>query len=171
MAQRDVCQAAVDLVKFYEGLVDGNKATPQIDPYMDPIGIWTIGWGHAIRYGNRFLRDKADAAQVKVLYPSGITVAQAEALLHADLIIAGRDVPSVITVPLNDNEYGALTAFVFNLGIGNLRVSTLAKLLNAGDRAGAAAQFPVWCKAGGKVLPGLLKRRQAEQALFLKPVK
>lgn len=170
MAQRDVCEEAIDLVKRFEGIPDGDPSTVNIDPYLDPIEIWTIGWGHAIRYHGRFLRGETDRPQVKALYPEGITMDQAVAMLHSDMIDAGRDVLSVVTVPLNDNEFGGLVSFTFNLGIGNLRSSTLLKLLNTNDRAGAADQFTRWVRAGGKVLPGLVKRREAERALFLKAV-
>ena len=167
MAQRDINQTAVDLVKSFEGIPDGNPSTVNIDPYLDPVNIWTIGWGHAIRYGGRFLKGEADSTQVKALYPDGITKDQAEKLLHADLIDTGRDVLTMLAVPVNDNEFGALTSFTFNLGCGNLRSSTLLKKLNANDREGAADQFLLWVRAGGKVLPGLVKRRAAERALFL----
>ncbi|MFZ6656723.1 lysozyme [Undibacterium sp. TJN19] len=170
MALRDVNQATVDLVKQFEGIPDGDPATSNIDPYLDPVNIWTIGWGHAITYQGRFMKGDADRLQVKALYPNGITLAQATSLLQSDLMDAGRDVLSVVTVPLNDNEYGALTSFTFNLGIGNLRSSTLLKKLNANDRAGAADQFGRWVKADGQTLPGLVKRRAAERALFILPV-
>lgn len=167
MAQRDISQTAIDLVKSYEGIPDGDPSTVNIDPYLDPVNIWTIGWGHAIRYGGRFLRGEPDRAQMHALYPDGITLSQAEALLHGDLIDTGRDVLTMLAVQVNDNEFGALTSFAFNLGIGNLRSSTLLKMLNANDRAGAADQFLRWVRADGKVLPGLVKRRAAERALFL----
>lgn len=170
MALREVNQATIDLVKLYEGLPDGDPATANIDPYLDPVDIWTIGWGHAITYQGRFLKGQADQLQVRALYPNGITLEQASSLLQADLMNAGRDVLSVVTVPLNDNEYGALTSFTFNLGIRNLSSSTLLKKLNANDRAGAADQFGRWTLAGGKSLPGLVKRRAAERALFVLPV-
>ena len=170
MALRAVNQATIDLIKQYEGLGDGKPQTRAIDPYLDPVGIWTIGWGHAIVYQGRMLRGTADQATVNQLYPAGITEAQAEALLSGDLMNTGRDVSAAVTVPLNDNEFGALTSFTFNLGIGNLKSSTLLKKLNAGDRAGAADEFGKWVNAGGKPLPGLVKRRAAERALFLTPV-
>lgn len=167
MAQRDISQSAVDLVKSFEGIPDGDPSTVNIDPYLDPVSIWTIGWGHAIRYGGRFLKGEADRPQMHALYPEGITKPQAEALLHADLIDTGRDISTLLVVPVNDNEFGALASFAFNLGVGNLRSSTLLKLLNSGDRAGAADQFLRWIRANGQVLPGLVKRRAAERALFL----
>ena len=170
MALRAINQLTVDLVKKFEGIPDGNPATSNIDPYLDPVGIWTIGWGHAITYQGRFLRGEADRMQVKAIYPDGITLDQASVLLQGDLMNAGRDVASVVSVSLNDNEFGALTSFTFNLGIGNLRSSTLLKKLNANDRAGAADQFGRWIMAGGKVFSGLVARRAEERQLFLTPV-
>lgn len=167
MAQRDVNQATIDLIKSFEGIPDGDPSTVNIDPYLDPVNIWTIGWGHAIRYDGRFLKGEADRAQVRALYPQGITLEQAEALLHGDLVDTGRDVQTMLGVEVSDNEFGALTSFAFNLGTGNLRSSTLLKKLNANDRAGAADQFLRWVRADGKVLPGLVKRRAAERSLFL----
>jgi len=167
MPQRDLNQVTVELVKSYEGIPDGNPATVNIDPYLDPVKIWTIGWGHAIEYGGRFLRGDADRALAGSLYPGGITKPQAEEILKADLADAGRDVASVVGISLNDNQFGALISFTFNLGLGNLKSSTLLKKLNAGDFAGAANEFPRWVRANGEVLPGLVKRRGAERALFL----
>lgn len=166
MAQpRAVNAATVFLVKSFEGIP--GLDTGDIHAYMDPVGIWTIGWGHAISVDGRFLRGSGDLDKVKALYPDGISEAQAEALLTSDLMQAGSGVMSVVTAPLNDDQYGALTSFTLNLGLGNLRSSTLLKLLNTRDYAGAANQFPRWSYAHGKQLAGLLKRRQAERTLFL----
>jgi lysozyme len=73
-----------------------------------------------------------------------------------------------VHVPLTQNQFDALVSFVFNLGVGNFRTSTLLKKLNAGDNDGAAQEFGRWIHAGGKALPGLVRRREAERALFLK---
>lgn len=167
MPLRDINAPTVDLVRKYEGIPDGDPSTVNIDPYLDPVGIWTIGWGHAIRYDGRYVRGDGKRALAYSIYPGGITLAQAETLLHADLMDAGRDVLSVVGVELNDNQFGALTSFTFNLGLGNLSASTLLKKLNLHDYAGAADEFPRWIKAGGEVLPGLVKRRAAERQLFL----
>ncbi len=75
--------------------------------------------------------------------------------------------PSV-TVPLNQNQFDALVSLTYNIGSGAFNNSTLLKKLNKGDYQGAADQFLVWNKAGGKVMKGLVRRREAEQALFLK---
>ena len=148
-----IITAALSLVKQAEGLY--------LTAYRCPAGVPTIGWGHTagVRMGHR------------------ITEAQAEAFLAADLTGAAEDVDRLVKVPLTPNQRGALASFVFNLGPGALRTSTLLKLLNRGDYSGAAGQFGAWVKASvtdprtgitAKVtLPGLVKRRAAERALFL----
>ncbi len=111
---RDINQAGLDLIKRFEGIPDGDPSTTNLDPYLDPIGIWTIGWGHAIRVGNDFLRGAANRAKARALYPGGITLAQAEKLLHADVLDKCRDVEAMIKVQLTDNQYAALVSFAFN---------------------------------------------------------
>ena len=163
---RDINDVGLELVKSFEGIPDGDPTTVKIDPYLDPIGIWTIGWGHAIRVGADYLRGKENRKAAMDLYPGGITKEQAEQLLRGDLMDACRDVESLVDVDLTDNQFGALVSFTFNLGRGNLAKSTLLKKLNAGDYSSAAAEFPKWNKAGGKVLKGLVARRAAEAELF-----
>jgi lysozyme len=163
---RDINDAGLELVKSFEGIPDGDPTTVKIDPYLDPIGIWTIGWGHAISVGGRFLRGKTDAKAAKALYPEGITLEQAEQLLRADLLDTCRDVASLVKVPLRDNQFAALVSFTFNLGRGNFAKSTLLKKLNEQDYAAAAMEFGKWNKAGGRVLAGLTRRREAEAQLF-----
>ena len=167
---RDINQAGFDLIRSFEGIPDGDPSTVNLDPYLDPIGIWTIGWGHAIRVGNDFLRGPVNRARAFALYPGGLTIAQAETLLRADLLIRCRDVAAALTREVNDNQFAALVSFAFNCGIANLKQSTLLRLVNAGDFAGAAREFPKWNKSGGQVLKGLTRRREAEAALFLQPV-
>lgn len=121
--------------------------------YKDTAGLWTIGIGHKLKPGER--------------YPTGITEAQAEVLLEQDAVTAEADVNRLVKVSLSQNQFDALTDFAYNLGDGSLEDSTLLKLLNEGDYSGAAAQFPLWDHVGGVVSAGLLRRREAEQALFL----
>lgn len=166
---REINQSGLDLIKSFEGLADGNPTTANLDPYLDPIGIWTIGWGHAIWDGNDFLRGAKNKPRAAALYPNGITMPQAEALLRADLLDTCRDVQTMIAQPVADNQYAALVSFAYNCGAGNLKKSTLLRLVNAGDFSGAAAEFGKWNKAGGKELPGLTRRRAAEAALFNTP--
>jgi len=169
---RDINAAGLDLVKRWEGIPDGDPSTVNLDAYLDPVGIWTIGWGHAIvdPLTGKFLRGAAGRARARALYPGGITTTQAHDLLRADLLDAATDVAALVKVPLSDNQFGALVSFHFNTGA--LKASTLRKKLNARDYAGAADQFPLWNKGtvNGKkvVLPGLVTRRAQERALFLK---
>ncbi|MGR2662499.1 lysozyme [Chromobacterium haemolyticum] len=134
----------ITLIQKSEGL--------RLKAYQDSVGVWTIGYGHT----------GPDVTPGLV-----ITQAQADALLARDLEQFEAGVARLVKVPLNQNQFDTLVCFSFNLGLGALQGSTLLRLLNAGDYAGAAAQFPRWNKAGGKVLPGLTRRRVAEQALFL----
>ena len=168
---RDAPQACIDLIKCFEGIPDGDPSTVNIDPYICPAGVWTIGWGHAIVDGGVQLKGPQNKARARALYPGGITRAQAETLLAADLIPRAASVSNLLKVPVDDGAFGALIALVFNIGVANLATSTLLKLLNAGDTAGAADQFLVWNKArvDGVLteLKGLTRRRQAERALFL----
>ena len=165
---RDINQAGLDLIKKFEGIPDGDPTSVNIDPYLDPIGIWTIGWGHAISINNLFLRGEENRKTARDLYLGGITLEQAEQLLRGDVLDTCRDVESLAEVELTDNQFGALVSFTFNLGRGNLAKSTLLKKLNAGDYKGAAAEFRKWNKAGGQILNGLVARRAAEAALFLR---
>jgi len=168
---RSVNAAGVNLIKRFEGIVDGNPRTVNLDPYIDPVGILTIGWGHALTFGERFLRNNpADWALARKMYPNGITRAEAEALLVHDLNEHSRDIKAVVGVPLNDNQFAALASFVFNIGMKAFLRSSLLKSLRRKDYAQAATRFAPWRTAGGRVLPGLVKRRAAETGLFQTPV-
>lgn len=168
---RTISTAGLNLVKKWEGIMDGDPSTVNLDPYLDPVGIWTIGWGHAILdERGKFLRGPESRSKAFALYPGGITLAQAEVLLESDLLDASKDVSALAKVPLNDNQFSALVSFEFNAGA--LGRSTLLALLNAGDYAGAAAQFARWCRgrnAHGEMitLNGLVNRRNDERRLFL----
>ncbi len=148
---RKVNQATIDLIKSFEGLF--------LKPYLDPIKIPTIGFG-TILYPNGKKVTMAD---------SPITEAQAVEYLTWEVNEKSSGVEKLIKTPLNDNEFGALVSFAYNVGTPALGGSTLLKMLNAGDKKGAAEQFVRWNKAGGKELPGLTRRRLAEKELFLKP--
>jgi len=123
----------------------------RLDAYQDQVGVWTIGYGHT-------------GSDVY----SGLTITQDQAqdLLAQDVSSAAACVNNVVTIELSQDEFDALVDFVFNLGAGAFRGSTLLRDLNSGDTAAAAAQFDQWDHAGGAVVAGLLRRRQAEAALF-----
>ena len=140
-------EKAYDLIKRFEGC----KLTAYPDPGTggDP---WTIGWGHT-------------GPEVK----SGMTISQAiaDAYLVKDAEHAADVVKRGVTVPMTQGQFDALVSFVFNVGAGNFLKSTLLRKLNAGDTLGASLEILRWSKAAGKELPGLVRRRAAEQSLFL----
>jgi lysozyme len=136
-------QKGVSLIKSFEGL--------RLKSYQDSVGVWTIGYGTT----------RGITAGIT------ITADQAERMLQNDIVRFEPQIDQLVNVPLTQNQWDALMSFTYNLGVGNLGSSMLLKLLNGGDYASAAAQFPRWNKAGGQVLTGLTKRRAAEQAMFL----
>lgn len=144
--------AATRLVEPFEGF--------SAQPYCDPGGVWSIGYGSTVdQWGN----------PVNAETPP-VTQSQALALVERDLTAALNQVDALVVVPLNVNQQAALIDFVYNVGSGNFARSTLLSLLNQGDYAGAAGQFTRWVYAAGVVLPGLVRRREAEAALFNQPV-
>ena len=166
---RDINEAGINLIKSFEGIVDGDPTTVKLDPYLDPIGIWTIGWGHAITMDNRFLKGAADKPRVKTMFAGGITTDEATLLLRSDLLKACRGVESLVKTPISDNQFAALVSFAFNAGLANLAKSTLLRLVNEQKFTAASQEFAKWNKAGGKVLKGLTRRRAAEAQLFMTP--
>jgi lysozyme len=138
---------AAELIREFEGL--------RLEAYPDPASggePWTIGYGHTkgVRKGQK------------------IDLQDAEAMLIDDMSDADDCIGDWVDIELTDNERAALISFIFNLGCGAFRGSTLLKMLNAdGDRNAIAAQFLRWNKAGGKVMNGLTRRREAERKLFL----
>lgn len=147
---------AEELAAPFEGL-HRLGADGMIYPYHDPVGYPTIGYGHLLS------RVRWEALSK---YPA-ITKAEASQLLLGDLNKAARGVSRLIRVPLSDEQFAALIDFSFNVGTGNLEISTLRRLLNRQEYAAAAEQFSRWVFAAGVKLPGLVRRRAAERALFL----
>lgn len=137
-----ISKAGIDFIKEFE----------DFEPvaYLCPAGVWTIGYGHT---GDVHSGDE-------------ITELMAEQLLEADLGDAEEAVNDFVDVELKQHQFDALVSFTFNCGEGALRGSTLLRLLNGGDYDGAQKQFARWNKANGKVLPGLVKRREAEAKMF-----
>ena len=138
-----ISQKGLDLIKNFEGL--------ELKAYKDSVGILTIGYG-------------STGSHVK----SGMTITaeQAEELLKQDVSRFEKGVNDLVKVSLTQNQFDALVSFSFNLGLGNLKSSTLLKKLNASDYTGAVNEFLRWNRAGGKVLNGLTRRRQAEKDMF-----
>lgn len=133
---------AKQLIKDAEGL--------RLNAYLCPAGVPTIGYGHTMG--------------VKVGH--SITKEQADKFFEDDYKLAENEVMGLVKVPLTENQLGALTSFVYNLGATRLRGSTLLRKLNNKDYVGASTEFDKWVYSGGKVLNGLVARRAAERKLF-----
>jgi GH24 family phage-related lysozyme (muramidase) len=152
-----VSSVGVALVKEFEGFPNGGR------PYRDPVGIWTRGYGRIEGIGPNSPRISEPAASRELLQ-----------LLNSDKY-AG--VVNRLELNLNQNQFDALVSFVYNCGGGAIGSNTtVGRNLRAKNWKGAADGMLAWCKAttpSGQVitLAGLLRRRKAERALFLKPVK
>ena len=146
MTNITIPKQAIELIQKYEGL--------KLSSYLCPANVWTIG------YGTTRIKGKA--------VTSGMTCTeqQAEEYLRDDLQVFAQAVKQLVKVPLNDNQFSALLSFTYNLGVGALEKSTLLKKLNEGSYGAAQAEFLKWIRAGGKILPGLVRRRGEEAELF-----
>nr|WJZ50383.1 GH24 muramidase [Metarhizium sp. XZ2431] len=149
---KTVNKAGLDLITKWEGFVSS--------PRGDPIGLPTVGYGH--------LCQKKGCAEVKYKFP--LTKATALQLLNDDLPKYTGCLGKLLNskVKLNDNQWAALTSWVFNVGCGNAQSSSLVRRLNNGENPNTVApsELPKWKMAGGKVLEGLVKRRADEVRLF-----
>lgn len=138
-----ISQKGINLIKEFEGL--------RLEAYQDSVGVWTIGFGHT-----------------KGVYP-GMVITEQQAINYLlqdiDSHVAG--IFRYITVKLNQNQFDALASFHFNLGPYILQNSYLLQLINSNQFSAAAEQMKVYNRAGGQVLPGLVRRREAEAKLFL----
>ena len=146
---KTVSTAGINLICSFEGL--------RLNAYDDGVGVWTIGFGTTI-YPNGIKVKKGDTC----------TEAQAKAYMAHDLKKFESAVNSAVTMSINQNQFDALVSLAYNIGTNAFKNSTLVKKLNAGDIRGAAAQFDVWNKGGGKVMQGLVNRRAVERKLFEK---
>lgn len=144
-------KAGIELIKRFEGL--------RLDAYRCPAGVLTIGYGHTSMAGSPRVTP-------------GLTISEdeAEQILIQDLKRFEAGVAELVTVPTNENQFSALVSFSYNTGVTALRHSTLLKLHNQGDFEGAARQFAKWVYAGGRVLPGLANRREAEEKLYRRSI-
>jgi lysozyme len=137
-----ISEQGLDLIRRFEGL--------RLRAYRCPAGVWTIGYGHTgpeVREGMTIGRDEA------------------EAMLRGDLIRFEEGVAKSAGA-CTQGQYDALVSFAFNLGLGALRSSTLLKKHKAGEHRLAAGEFARWIHAGGRKLPGLVRRRAAEAELY-----
>ena len=154
-----VSQKCINQIKQDEGV--RNR------PYQCPALLWTVGVGHVID-PNHAKVPMANRKQLPI--PTGwdrvLTAEEIDEILRKDLERFEQGVLRLIKVALTQGQFDALVSFSFNVGLGNLQNSTLRMKINRGDFEGAAEQFLVWTKAGGKVLAGLVKRRTHEKEMF-----
>ena len=130
------------LIKKFEGC--------ELEAYQCSAGVWTIGYGHTkdVEEGDTISKD------------------QAEEMLVEELHEYENYVNEYVNVALSQNQFDALVSWVYNLGPANLKASTMLKVLNSGKYEDVPAQIKRWNKAGGKVLEGRIRRREAEACLF-----
>lgn len=136
----------LDLIKGFEGC--------ELTVYLDAVNLPTVGYGHmdkSMKVGNK------------------ITQEEANRLLSEDLERFEKGVADLVKRPLNENQFSSLVCFAFNVGLGALGKSTLLKKVN-NNTTDAHLEFLKWTRAGGKVLKGLVRRRQAEMELYLEKV-
>jgi len=138
----------IDLIVSFEGL--------KLAPYLDSAGYATIGIGHLIRKGPILPTDQS------------ITQAQAYAFFRQDAAGAVHAVNTFVTFTLTQNQFDALVSWTYNLGAGTLEHSTVLTLLNQGSYIEASHHMLLYNESGGRVIPGLVRRRAAEVELFLK---
>lgn len=138
-----IAPIGIELIQYFESL--------RLKPYRDPVGLFTIGYGHLMRKGEQY---------------TAISKEQALALLRKDIAVAELVVKRHVHVPLSVSQFSALVSLVYNIGEYQFRTSTLVKVINQQNYLQAAEEIRRWERAGGKVLRGLSKRRYAEYLLF-----
>jgi lysozyme len=138
----------LELIKVFEGF--RSRA------YRDPVGVWTIGFGHTSMAGMPEVRP-------------GMVVSEEEAavILRRDVEMFARGVRERLMRKVSDAQFSALVSFAYNVGLGALAKSSVLRAVNAGDFEAVPRRLALWTKAGGRTLPGLVRRRAAEAALFV----
>tara|TARA_R110000772_G_scaffold71801_2_gene157132 strand:+ start:760 stop:1230 length:471 start_codon:yes stop_codon:yes gene_type:complete len=138
-----ISDEGIELIKHFEGC--------ELEAYKCAAGVWTIGYGYikGVQEGDKWSADKADFMLFKELEEE-----------------YEKYVNDYVNVPLNQCQYDALCSFVYNLGGNALKNSTLLIVLNSGNYEGVPEQIMRWNKAGGRVLAGLVRRRECEGELF-----
>ncbi len=170
--------AGLKLIERFEGIHDGDRNTPVLEPQMDPIGIWTLGYGYALFVDGKALKGAANKAKAyaiwREMFPAGMTLEDARWLVLKVIGEWSGRLEALLERPLNQSQSNALISLAYNIGIGikdgrkgDLADSALIAAINAGQMSKAADHFRDWVFAGGKKLPGLVTRRAAERAMFL----
>ena len=167
-----ISELGIKLVVHYESLHDGDLTQVGLQPKMCPAGIWTVGYGRALRDAEGcWLIGEEDKGEAYAKYPS-LTEAEAEKMLAEDCLYYERKI-ELLNLPLKQQEFDALVSFAYNVGFSNLKSSTLLKYIQKGDTSEEEITwaFEMWNKARVKdhltALPGLTFRRHSEAHLFL----
>jgi lysozyme len=138
----NISEEGISLIKKFEGC--------ELEAYKCAAGVWTIGYGHT--------KDVTEGME--------ITQAEAETMLKDELLDYCNYVDMYVQVPLEQNQFDALVSWTYNLGPTNLKSSTMLKVLNTGKYEDVPEQIKRWNKANGKMLDGLIRRREAESLMF-----
>jgi lysozyme len=142
---RQTSAAGLDLIRGFEG--------ERLESYRCPAGKWTISVGVTGPHVTEGMK---------------ITQAESDELFAAAIRTFETGINKMLLVPISQNQFDAIVALGYNIGLHNLQSSTLLKLLNRGEYSKAAAEFGRWSHAAGQLMPGLVKRRRAEAEMFLK---
>jgi lysozyme len=156
-----VSEHCLEMIRHHEGV--------KTRPYRCPALLWTVGVGHVIDPAHIGVKLE-DRKNLPI--PDGwdrvLSMAEVDDILAADLATFERGVLRLCPSNLTQSRFDSLVSFSFNVGLGNLQRSTIRMKHNRGDFEGAGEAFMQWTKAGGKELPGLVKRRKDERALYLR---
>jgi lysozyme len=161
-------KTGITLIQHYEGLHDGDKKKPLLQPQMDYTGIWTVGWGHALtdKVTGKFLKGIKDYSKVEKQYPEflNLTEEQAEELLKKDLQSREIEISRKLKVPFNQSQFDALMSFVYSCGYSD----TLFRLINEKNSISKIVDWwqTHYITSGGKIQNGRIKRRKSEAHLF-----
>lgn len=142
-----VTEEGLALIRQFEGFRSAA--------YRDAVGVWTIGYGHT-----------SMAGLPEVTPGLRISREQGAEILARDVAVFADGVAAAVQTKVNDAQFSALVSFAYNVGLGNFRKSSVLRAVNAGDFAAVPRRLNLWVKAGGRTLPGLVKRRAAEGVLF-----
>ena len=156
-----ISEAGIQLIKSFEGCHNS--------PYKCPATLWTIGYGRVLYPDQARLKtDQRASYPLRSEHNRVFANDEIDSLLEADLQRFSNGVLRYCPAAAdNQCHLDAMVSFAYNVGLGNLQSSTLRMKYNRADYQGAADEFLKWTKAGGKVLNGLVRRREAERALFL----
>jgi lysozyme len=156
-----VSAECIDMIKHHEGV--------RVKPYRCPALLWTVGVGHVIDPNHiKVPFDERKTLPIPDGWDRQLTTTEVDAILAADLATFERGVLRLCPADLTQSRFDSLVSFSFNVGLGNLQRSSIRMKHNRGDFDGAAEAFMQWTKAGGKELPGLVKRRKDEMSLYLR---